>query len=216
MKVLVFDTETTGLPESNNISILDTKKWPYIVQLSYICYDSEKNIIIDYYDTIIKLPDNMLIPNDSIKVHGISNKDMLEKGTNIKIALRKFNNILKNSDIVVAHNISFDKRVLMVECIRNKISQYFTKGDIRKLEFCTMKNSKNICKIEKINSKGERYFKNPKLSELYYILFREEPKNLHNSFVDVLICLRSYFKISHNIDIITNEEIKNLFLKYEV
>jgi DNA polymerase III epsilon subunit-like protein len=124
MKVLVFDTETTGLPEENNVSILDTFRWPYIVQLSFIYYDSEINDVIEYYDNVIKLPDNITIPEDSIRIHGITNEIMREKGINIITALKKFNDILKECDIVIAHNISFDKRIIMVECIRNKISQY--------------------------------------------------------------------------------------------
>jgi hypothetical protein len=39
MKVLVFDTETSGLPSERNSSILDTVKWPYILQLSFMVYD---------------------------------------------------------------------------------------------------------------------------------------------------------------------------------
>jgi len=35
MKILVFDTETTGLPERSS-SIKETDKWPYIIQISYI------------------------------------------------------------------------------------------------------------------------------------------------------------------------------------
>ena len=41
MKLLVFDTETTGLPESRTTSILETSKWPHIVQLSWILYDDD-------------------------------------------------------------------------------------------------------------------------------------------------------------------------------
>lgn len=216
MKVLVFDTETTGLPEENNVSILDTFRWPYIVQLSFIYYDSEINDVIEYYDNVIKLPDNIIIPEDSIRIHGITNEIMREKGINIRTALKKFNDILKDSDIVVGHNISFDKRMIMVECIRNKISQYFTKGHDKKPEFCTMKNTKNICKIKMVNYKGESYFKNPKLSELYTFIFKEEPKNLHNSFVDVLLCLRCYFMITENRDINNNDIIKYLFTLYKI
>lgn len=216
MKVLVFDTETTGLPEENNASILDTFRWPYIVQLSFIYYDSEINDVIDYYDNVIKLPDNITIPEDSTRIHGITNEIMREKGINIITALKKFNDILKDCDIVVAHNISFDKRMIMVECIRNKISQYFTRGQNKKPEFCTMKNSKNICKIKMVNFKGEEYFKSPKLSELYTFIFKEEPKNLHNSFVDILLCLRSYFMIRENKDIIVNKEIQYLFNIYNI
>ena len=38
MKILVFDTETSGLPE-RSASIYEHSKWPYIIQLSYVLYD---------------------------------------------------------------------------------------------------------------------------------------------------------------------------------
>jgi hypothetical protein len=79
-----------------------------------------------------------------------------------------------------------------------------------------MKNSKNICKIKMVNFKGEEYFKSPKLSELYSFIFKEEPRNLHNSFVDILLCLRCYFMIAENRDIINNEDIKCLFNFYKI
>ena len=37
MKILVFDTETSGLPEKG-ASIYHHSKWPYIIQISYILY----------------------------------------------------------------------------------------------------------------------------------------------------------------------------------
>lgn len=216
MKVLIFDTETTGLPEENNVSILETFRWPFIVQLSFIYYDSTKNKVLKVFDEIIKLSDNKIIPFDSTKIHGITNEIMNKKGIEIKQALKSFMEVLKDCDVVVGHNISFDKRMIMVECIRNKISQYFTRGNDKKPEYCTMKNSKNICKILMTNYKGETYFKNPKLCELYNHIFKEEPKNLHNSFVDVLICLRCYFAIIENKDILNESEIKKLFLQYNI
>ena len=34
--ILVFDTETTGLPKGKNPSIYKTELWPHIIQLSYL------------------------------------------------------------------------------------------------------------------------------------------------------------------------------------
>ena len=53
MKILVFDTETTGLPTERNASIISTDKWPYIVQISYLIFDTEINMVLDYVDKII-------------------------------------------------------------------------------------------------------------------------------------------------------------------
>ena len=53
MKVLVFDTETTGLPTERNASIMDLEKWPHILQLSYVVYDTDEKkidlLVNDYY-----------------------------------------------------------------------------------------------------------------------------------------------------------------------
>jgi hypothetical protein len=42
----------------------------------------------------------------------------------------------------------------------------------------------------------------PKLAELFATLFETEtpPQNLHNSMVDVLVCLKCYLKMRHGID----------------
>ena len=118
MKILVFDTETTGLPTERNASILSTHKWPYIVQLSYILYDTDSSMVLTCIDNIIKLPKGITISKESENIHKISNEISQTKGVDIKKELQKFNDILLESDVVVAHNISFDKQMIMVECIR--------------------------------------------------------------------------------------------------
>ena len=55
MLVLCFDTETTGLPEGRHISIYETAKWPHIVQLSFMVYDTEKREVVQEYDEIIRI-----------------------------------------------------------------------------------------------------------------------------------------------------------------
>ena len=201
MKILTFDTETTGLPTERNASIISTKKWPYIVQLSYILYDTEEKMVIDYSDNIIKLPDNIIVSKESEAIHRISNEMCKTRGIDIKIGLNDFNNVLLKSDVVIGHNISFDKRMIMVECIRYKLQQNFTRNSIKKPEYCTMKNSVNICKIIKVSQYGNEYFKYPKLMELYKHLFDSVPENLHNSMIDVLACLRCYGKMKFDVDL---------------
>jgi len=199
MKIFVFDTETTGLPTERNASILSTQKWPYIVQLSYILYDTESNMIIDYSDNIIKLSKGIIISKESEAIHRISNQMCQEKGIDIKNELVEFNNTLLKADVVIGHNISFDKRMIMVECIRHKLQQNFTRNGIKRSEYCTMKNGVNICKIVVQGRNGE-YFKYPKLMELHKYLFNTIPDGLHNSMVDVLACLRCYGKMKDDMD----------------
>lgn len=209
MKVLVFDTETTGLPV-NNPSIYQTSAWPHVIQLSYILYDTDKNKIIASQDNIVNIPKCVDISQESIDVHGITRKDTDRRGYEMKGLLETFQTCLENSDFIVAHNIQFDKKILMVEGIRNKIKLNFDKPQ----EYCTMKNGSHICKIERVNNRGEKYFKYPKLAELHKTIFDTEPNNLHNAFVDILICLRCFHKMIYSEDLCQKNRHFNKQIKH--
>tara|TARA_Y100000389_G_C17441474_1_gene508835 strand:- start:111 stop:758 length:648 start_codon:yes stop_codon:yes gene_type:complete len=202
MKIFVFDTETTGLPTERNASLLASHKWPYIVQLSYLLYDTEEKMVLDYVDNIIKLPSTIVIEKAAENVHKITTEISQTKGVDIKKELIAFNNALSDADLIVGHNISFDKNMIIVECYRHKILNKFTLPGKRPNEFCTMKNSINLCKLERSNSRGEPYYKYPKLMELYKHLFGDIPVGLHNSMVDVLACLRCYGKMKLDVDLL--------------
>ncbi len=217
MKILVFDTETTGLPSERNASIRDVTKWPHIIQLSYILYDIDMKKTLCCVDDIIKLDDNVEISEKSIELHNITRSISNRKGILISEAINNFNMVLETADVVVAHNLSFDKKMIMVECVRLNTKQYFTNTSGRGVkEYCSMKNSVELCKIERVNSKGEKYYKYPTLSELHNYLFGYYPENVHDSMADVLICLRCYYKMFKEIDILTNgcSIIKKLYKLY--
>lgn len=208
MSILFFDTETTGLPPKNNIK---KTKWyndyPNIVQLSWILYNEKNNKIVSTHDYIIKLENNKQIPFSSTKIHGITNKKMNEFGVDIKTVLQLFIQDMDSSKMIVAHNMQFDILMLKAEMLRNYGVNYF---DInKKKEYCTMMNSIELCKIRKVNRYGRIFHKYPKLVELHIFLFGTTPKNLHNSFNDVLVCLRCFYKLTESIDILE----KNIYIK---
>jgi DNA polymerase III epsilon subunit-like protein len=194
MRILVFDTETTGLPKERNPSIYQTQQWPFVIQLSYVVYDSNLNEVVVLVNDYINIAFDTQISKESQEVHKIT-REMLNEGITIKEALHKFNEYSKHCDLIVGHNVSFDKRMVIVEGIRNKIKMNV--GET----YCTMRNSTEICKIEKKNSNGDIYLKFPSLSELHFYLFKKNPKNTHNALIDILICLRCYCKIELNKDI---------------
>ena len=215
MKVLVFDTETTGLP-INKPQVSDVNKWPHVIQLSHILYDTDNNIIIDCYDDIIKLDDNVNISEESIKIHGITRSQSKRKGIDLCDALDKFNEILLKADIIVGHNVSFDIKMIMVELKRNNKEQLFSNSQGYGIkEYCTMKKSVNICKILKTKENGDTYYKYPRLSELHINLFKTHPNGTHDSMADVLICLRCYCKLVDNNDVLKKcNPLKNLYDLY--
>ena len=216
MKFLVFDTETTGLPKSKFISPSTLNLWPYIVQFSYIIYDSSLNDIIDSKDYIIKLPENITISEESSKIHGITNDISNEKGISINEVLNEFFYYLRSVDKLIGHNIEFDINMIKVALLRiiNNISVSSQQIKLYKqylhyiLNYdniiCTLKDSISFCNIQLLDKTGKPYLKYPKLCELHEKLFNKSPNNLHNSFNDILITLRCFMKLKHNIDLIDN------------
>jgi DNA polymerase III epsilon subunit-like protein len=216
MKVLVFDTETTGLPQRDekgkSPSLYDTTKWPYIIQFSYILYNIDKNKILVNHDHVIKLAKHVVISPESTAIHGISREKSEREGIPLEEALELFHISMMNADIVIAHNLSFDKQVVIVECIRHKRAAPF-KFKMPEQYFCTMKNTVDLCKIEAISKKdGKKFLKYPTLSELHNKMFGVIPENTHNSLVDILVCLRCFIQMVYDVDICEkNRTFRSLF-----
>jgi DNA polymerase III epsilon subunit-like protein len=224
MRVLVFDTETTGLPKSKIMNPDTLNLWPHIVQFSYVIYDTILNDIVETSDSIVKLKDEISIPEDSTKIHGITNESSRKNGINVEVILNEFFCNLRNVDLLVGHNVSFDINMIKVELLR---FIYDTKSNISENEVkeykynlhyltnyknicCTLQESIDLCNIKAIDKFGKEYIKFPKLLELHEKLFESIPNNLHNSFNDILVTLRCFMKLKYDIDL--NEKCKK-FIK---
>ena len=209
MKVLVFDTETTGLIPRKSKS---DAEWPHIVQLSCIFIDLDR---LDemYVDNFIVNPE-VDIPTVTSDIHGITNEIAKRDGIAIRDVLLLIAAWLDESDVLVAHNLSFDKRIIEKELERNGYPNYF---NIREYQiYDTMKEGKDKCNIVMINKRGHGFIKYPKLAELYKYLFNPkedclELTNAHNAIYDVLMTLRCYLNMNN---IQTEIDFNKLYKSY--
>jgi DNA polymerase III epsilon subunit-like protein len=201
MKIIVFDTETSGLP--------CVGKQTTIVQFSYVIYDCEKNEIIKEVDRIITQPVGFIIPNDSISIHHITNEMCSEQGVDLMNILNDFINDTRDCYRVIGHNVQFDIRMILMSLKNeatptpfelkhvNRKIRYVEMNIIPKL-YCTMMRGIELCKLPKMRKTGEimTSYKYPKLSELHVKLFGDCPNGLHNALVDVNVCLRCYIAMN--------------------
>lgn len=187
-RIIVFDVETTGLPLRRNISYKESSNWPRIVQFAFGIYNingetlEEHNFIIN--------PDGFEIPENSTKIHKITNEIAKSKGIEIKKVLNIFLDKIENINYLVAHNLNFDKSILLSELHRNNISFNWEKYIFK--ELCTMESTTEYCKL--LPYRYNKY-KWPKLEELHNKLFNETIDGFHNALVDIQVCKKCLFKL---------------------
>lgn len=181
---LFFDVETTGLPRNWKAPVSDLNNWPRLVQLAYLYYDSKGNKISEG-DFIIK-PEGFTIPKDASRVHGISTDKALKEGQSLTSVLNQFNSLIGQADYLVAHNMSFDEKILRAEFLRHKMQDSIQS----KRKICTMEKTTKFCAID-----GNYGYKWPKLAELYYKLFRTEFDEAHNAAADVTATAKCFWEL---------------------
>lgn len=184
---LFFDTETTGLPKNWKASYKELNNWPRLVQIAWIISDVNGSII-EQNNYIIK-PNGYSIPEDATEIHKISTQKALQYGHELDFVLNQFNDCVNKSDIIVAHNLSFDLNVIASEMFRSNInSDIFDKEQI-----CTMESTINFCKLP-----GNYGYKFPKLSELYQKLFYSTFDEAHDASVDIKATFKCFYELLKN------------------
>lgn len=186
MKIIVFDTETTGFPASS----LPIEDQPYVCQFAGIVYEYDfgtgqlKEIFRE--DQLIK--PLIEIPHDSSMIHGITS-EMVENAPTFAEYAPRLLEIFGRCDMAVAHNIAFDKEVIANELFRAGFAKEFLPEET----FDTMTSTKEMCRLP--GRLGG--YKSPKLAELHVFLFNENFENAHNALADVVAtgnCLQELIK----------------------
>jgi DNA polymerase III subunit epsilon len=181
---LFFDTETNGLPANWKKPVTDVHNWPRMVQLAW-CQVDQHCQFLQARDFIIK-PEGFMISDESVQIHGITTEKAIREGYDLKTVLVEFASVIDRSEIIVAHNLDFDEKIVGAEFVRMQIPHpLFSKRRI-----CTMKQSTDFCRIP-----GNYGFKWPTLTELHTILFQTEFNECHNALVDVQACVRCFCEL---------------------
>ncbi len=280
--ILVFDTETTGLPEKSwddyepyyttekwkdgnlkytrttmirdeitKLPVLDNygkplykyvnkhllisnpNMFPHVVQFSYILYDRVTNNVVKIFDEIVRLTDNILITPESQAVHHISLEDTQAEHSDgcfnrtIDDVLDEFMGDFYKANIVVAHNMRFDRNIVLAEMHRlviqmnnkdksDRFKKYMMDYYSNNKEYCTCDYGGDECKIIAVNKVGKPYYKMPKLNVLFQHLFDYEvdTKKLHNSLMDVIVCFCCFYKLRYDVNILRDKNIDIKVMEY--
>ena len=182
MRIVVFDTETTGLPTIKLPAKDKQNNWPHIVSISWMVLE---NLTPLYSKSFIVKPNQWTISPESTKIHGITQDMAMEKGVSLKHAMDEF--ISEKYDLLLAHNLDFDEQVVVQAIYWDLGRTQFTQ--LPQPKRCSMRASVGICRIEVPYA---NYYKNPKLSELYEYCMGNSPdaSKLHGSMYDVEVLVQ--------------------------
>lgn len=169
MKILIFDTETTGLPKSKLVPL---DRQPQIIELFAISYEDEKEI--STFDAMF----NPGKPLDKkiTQITGISDEMLTDKPAFSERA-EEIKALIEDHELVVAHNLSFDMAMVNFEINRcNKAVAW----------------PRPLCTVEAtIHIKGHRL----NLNALHNHLFGEDFTGAHRAETDVRALARCFFEL---------------------
>lgn len=191
---LFYDTETTGLPDFKAPS--EAPHQPHIVQLAACLVDLETRELLNSLDVIIR-PDGWVIPDDVAKIHGITTEHALDVGVPESTAVSAFMDMWACCNQRIAHNESFDARILRIALMRfesEAVADHWKAGASE----CTAKLATPICQIpptDKMVKAGFTKFKTANLGEAYRHFMGGDFENAHSAMADVRACMDVYFAI---------------------
>ncbi len=184
-KVMFINTETTGLPKKD-LDKVDEETvdiFPRMVSFHMKVGEwnkKEKKMEIEKKLYCIVKPDEFTIPKFASKINMISQKDALEKGSDIRKILDIFVENLDGVKFLAGHNVMFDINVLQAELIRygydTDLYQYKT--------------------IDTINFGHEYDY--PKLDKLHKLLFGQPFKKSHPRKSNINVIIKCFEKLYHD------------------
>ena len=182
---LIFDTETTGLPQNYSAPRSDFDNWPRCVQLAWQLHDHTGKLISEG-DYIVQ-PDGFTIPFNSEKVHGISTERARKEGIPLNDVMDAFNKDVERSTFVIGHNLEFDLNIMGAEYLRMERENPLDK----KIDIDTKDESTEFCAIPG----GRGRYKWPTLAELHDKLFDVGFEEAHNAAADVDATARAFLEL---------------------
>lgn len=185
MRVLFFDTETTGLPLWKEPS--DHPDQPHIVDLAVELWDGPD--IVDHFDVIVN--PGVEIPADVVALHGITTEMAIEMGIAKAEAVDRFHGLVRQAEMIVGHNISFDIRMMRIETARVTGEKW----ENLLPTFCTMRKATNVCKILGPKARHHEDWKWPTLGEAFTHFSGEPFFDAHRAGPDVQATKLVYFEL---------------------
>ena len=191
MPYLVFDTETTGLPDWRQPA--DAPGQPRLASFALLCVDDDLEIEDRTYGLV--LPDGWQMPAEATAVNGLTNEQLQTEGFPISYVMNLFHHAAIGRTLV-AHNLQFDTKIARGE-FRRLGGEFESRAQRWLSGICTMRSLVEACAIPHPTRSGYKY---PRLGEACTKLLGGELVGAHHALTDAKACLRLLrYMIAHNL-----------------
>ena len=190
--ILVFDTETTGLPLFREPS--DHPGQPHILELACGLYtpDGEE---VEHYCSLVR-PHGWEVPEEITKITGITPEQAHADGLPEWEVLAELERMWARAALRVAHNEQFDARIVRIAMkrFRKGAEEAWAAGAAA----CTARMASPVCALPptpKMAAKGMRGPKTPNLEEAVRHLLDRPLTGGHRASGDMRDCAAVYFAL---------------------
>jgi DNA polymerase-3 subunit epsilon len=180
VRALIFDTETTGMVEWKLPP--EHASQPDLIQLGMLLVETDGWVPKARHSMLLRLAEGVTIDPGAREAHGISEEDCAKFGVAPIVACSLFNQLCMQSDVIVAHNMSFDQSIMLTALYRLGGKPNRMEG---RRQVCTKEESTDVLKLP---GKYDSY-KWPTLAEAYRYFTGEELEGAHDALVDSEACL---------------------------
>ncbi len=174
---LIFDTETTGLPQWSSPS--DHPDQPHIVDIAWTLYGADGSEI-ERFDAIINPGPGVIIPDDTIALHGITTERAYDEGISPAEMWGRFTDVIARAEVLSAFNATFDIRMMRITAARLTGDKW--ENPLEK--FCTMYGAAKHLKRKATN-----------LTVTLRDLFGEDHPDAHRARPDCDAAARIFFHL---------------------
>lgn len=176
IRVVILDTETTGLPVFNGFDKFFPPHfaWAYqkarVIELAYMVIE-QGNVVAEVCELVNPLlgrppAESLSMEPKAQEIHGITEVEIRKSKVTTTAMLDQLFHTLSGRCVLVGHNIAFDWHVLCAEALR--VGHYALVNVLCTTETrCTMRENTQLCGLTTTTGR----MKWPKLSELHHYLF---------------------------------------------
>ena len=177
-QVLFFDCETTGIPEKGAKWDVDYESFPHIVELAWKIGPVEESYII--------IPDGWEIPEETVKIHGITTEQAQQNGVSFSYAINRFIYAALGAPLICGHNVHFDTSMIKANILRELGRNYYDTFEVEAALYKGKRIDTMRSAMKWVDARTQDgRLKFPNLTELFSRCFPGEDFPAHHAIEDV-------------------------------